>query len=69
MPEGAGSMSMFVIVPNEIDGLKKIEENISKLNLQTLFAGSTQKVTISLPKFKIATKIDLRNYLVKVYII
>ncbi|XP_044001714.1 serpin B3-like [Aphidius gifuensis] len=65
MPKEAGQMSMFVTVPNKIDGLKKIEENISKLNLQTLYNTFTQKATIALPKFKIQTKIDLKNYLMK----
>ncbi|XP_077286455.1 alaserpin-like [Arctopsyche grandis] len=62
MPYLGKDASMVIILPNEIDGLSKLEEKIATTNLkEVVFDEITtpRPITLSLPKFKIETKMDL----------
>lgn len=53
---------MLIILPNEIDGLTNIENNLEKINLNyaEIFSGYYKpEIKVYLPKFKIETTIDL----------
>lgn len=53
---------MVIIVPDEIEGLKKIIDNIEKFNQTALSqVGYEREVFVYLPKFKIETQLDLEN--------
>lgn len=56
---------MIIILPNEIDGLKLVEENFD-WNAVANAKGSERLTRLYLPKFKVEAKIDLKNILVKV---
>lgn len=68
LPYGKSKMSMVFILPNQIEGLKDLEEKIAEADLRNdiLSALSTLNVRITLPKFKIETTIDLTDILTKV---
>ncbi|XP_063995364.1 antitrypsin-like isoform X2 [Diachasmimorpha longicaudata] len=53
-------ISMFIVLPNEPSGLKDLEKNLAKLDLNRLLAGTICKVNLSLPKFKVQSKLDLK---------
>ncbi|XP_011312510.1 serpin B3 isoform X2 [Fopius arisanus] len=53
-------ISMFIILPNDRSGLKDLEKNLTKLDLNLLLAGSMSEVSLTLPKFKVASKLDLK---------
>lgn len=58
---------MVIIVPDEIEGLGKIIENIEKFNQTALSqAGYEREVFVYLPKFKIETQLDLEKPLTNV---
>lgn len=59
---------MFIILPNEINGLQTLEANLHKINYTQLL-GPAHKVDVWLPKFKIESKFDLKEVLQKVIII
>ncbi|KAF7988285.1 hypothetical protein HCN44_007817 [Aphidius gifuensis] len=59
------AMSMFIILPNKIDGLKKIEENLHEINFQQL-RGYTCNIILKLPKFKIESRMLLDDTLKKI---
>ena len=61
-------MSMIIILPNQIEGLKELEEKIAKADLRedVFFKMLTSDADVTLPKFKIETKIDLKDILIKV---
>ncbi|XP_063991147.1 uncharacterized protein LOC135169781 [Diachasmimorpha longicaudata] len=53
--------SMFLIVPNEINGLKDVEEGLKPLGLNAIRQkGSMQNVILEIPKFKMESTIDLQ---------
>lgn len=56
---------MYVILPNEIEGLRYIEENFNKESMKNI-EWKSNKVDLFLPKFKIEFTIDLRETLKKV---
>ncbi|XP_077284344.1 alaserpin-like isoform X8 [Arctopsyche grandis] len=60
-------MSMIIILPNEVEGLKSLEEKLATANLkQDVFDKlHTVEVQVSLPKFKIETEINLTKVLPK----
>ncbi|XP_015122619.1 leukocyte elastase inhibitor isoform X2 [Diachasma alloeum] len=53
-------ISMFIVLPNEPSGLKDLQQNLTKLDLNRLLSGSLVKVNLSLPKFKVESKLDLK---------
>jgi len=57
---------MIVILPNEIDGLAKLEANLSGSVLDEMDKIASQKtVKVNIPKFKIETSVNLKNNLAK----
>ncbi|NP_001382662.1 serpin family B member 3 isoform X1 [Rattus norvegicus] len=62
IPYKGKELSMFILLPMEIDGLKKLEE---KLSADTLLAWTSPKnmrmtqLNLSLPRFKVQEKYDL----------
>ncbi|KAJ8672870.1 hypothetical protein QAD02_004131 [Eretmocerus hayati] len=59
-------LSMIILLPKEIDGLKNLEENWEKINSECLNASlfeNYQDVNLDLPRFKVNTIIDLKQYL------
>lgn len=54
---------MEIIVPDGIDGLSFIENNIEKLSNDRVYM---QECILSLPKFKLESEIDLNELLMKV---
>jgi serpin B len=68
LPYEKHEMSMIIILPDEIDGLKAVEEKMAaegNLN-KVLDHLSEVEVIVSLPKFKIETEMDLKEFLPKV---
>lgn len=62
--------SMFIILPNEISGLQKLEEALAKVNLTDELNNLRRlEVIVSLPKFEITQTIDLKSVLQSVSII
>lgn len=58
---------MVIVIPNQINGLVKILENLDKVNIQQrLQAGSEQYIELYLPKFKIKKELDLNPVLQEV---
>lgn len=58
------ALSMFVIVPNEINGLKKIEDNFHKVDFSKLNK-SMRSMDLILPKFKFESSFDLGDVMKK----
>ncbi|KAL7301141.1 hypothetical protein TKK_0006115 [Trichogramma kaykai] len=60
-------LMMVIIVPNDIDGLKDVEANLEKFDID--YAGEFRRkeceVKLFLPKFKIETTIDMQPHLEK----
>lgn len=56
---------MFIILPTEMNGLKKIEENLHKVDFSQL-KGSNYSMDLFLPKFKFESSFDLGNVMKKV---
>lgn len=58
------STSMFIILPNEVNGLKKTENNLDKINFKQLHDNyNAVDVELSMPKFKIESTILLNSIL------
>lgn len=56
---------MIIILPNEVTGLRNIEEGINKIKFERLLSGEQYEIDLFIPKFKIESKIDLKNSLNK----
>lgn len=65
LPYKGDEFSMIIILPNEIDGLAQVEENLKGKNLGDVLNGDKIEVTLLLPKFKIESSIDLSQSLTK----
>ncbi|KAF7992178.1 hypothetical protein HCN44_001503 [Aphidius gifuensis] len=66
MPDHQDSLAMFIIVPNKIQGLKLIEDNIDRINLKNFDNESTRElIDLFLPKFKLDTYVDVKEHLKK----
>ncbi|XP_030374231.1 serine protease inhibitor 42Dd-like [Scaptodrosophila lebanonensis] len=62
LPYMNSNISMLVILPNNPNGLPKLERSLHKVNLLTLTSGFLKKKTyLSLPKFKIEFKLYLNR--------
>ncbi|XP_057318337.1 uncharacterized protein LOC130663233 [Microplitis mediator] len=59
------SISMFIILPNQIKGLKKIESNLHEINFKDLHNRRSMEITLLLPKFKVESRFELQNTLSK----
>lgn len=61
---------MFIVLPDEIDGLDSVENKIAMSNFEAITAGLQEvgRVQLNLPMFKIETKINLKGILKKVSI-
>lgn len=55
---------MLIVVPKEIDGLREVERNLEKIEIQyEELSYASEKVQLYLPKFKVETTIDLNPHL------
>lgn len=61
IPYRGGKASMVVLLPDEVGGLRYLEENLSAVKLRELLSNLSMKydVTLRLPKFKLEHSIDL----------
>lgn len=58
---------MLIILPNERDGLKDVENKLNEIDLNDMSSKMySQEVTVSLPKFKIEFDIVLNDNLKEV---
>lgn len=58
---------MVIIVPDNVNGLARLIENLESLDSNRLTkSGRSQSTTICLPKFKIESTINLKEHLKKV---
>ncbi len=59
-PPGSDHLSMVVLLPHEVDGLKKLEASLSEPALKDwLTQAHQQKVNVTLPKFKTTAQFSL----------
>ncbi|XP_046429063.1 antichymotrypsin-2-like isoform X3 [Neodiprion fabricii] len=66
IPYEGKELSMIIIRPNQIDGLKRIQDNLHTVNLTDHLKRSySNEVMLYLPKFKIETTLDLKPSLEK----
>jgi len=66
LPYQNADLKMVIIVPDEIDGLSKIEENLEAFNHSYLAKnGYEREIHLFLPRFKIESTIDLQPTLEK----
>ncbi len=66
MPYDGDRLSMIVVLPIQIDGIKDIEENLTSQNLKQWKENMQEtKVIVVFPKFKMETNYDLINPLIE----
>lgn len=58
-------MSMIVILPNNNTELRVIEQSMESVELSRLLSGQISEVSLSLPKFKLESKINIVQSLVE----
>ena len=63
IPYKDGRLSMVVILPNEVDGLSKVEESLKNFNLSSIHFGREDQVELSMPKFKLSSNLKLKDNL------
>jgi len=64
LPYGDRSLSMVVLLPEAADGLSRLEEKLTNINLQKWVATLvSQEVIVYLPKFKTTTQLQLSKTL------
>jgi serpin B len=67
LPYRGQDVSMFIFLPNEIDGLANLEEEIIKIGptniITDVLQQPTEDVKVFLPKFKTSLRIDLKSEL------
>lgn len=63
IPYKGKKMSMFILLPNKIDGLQSLEKQMNTTNMASwmneLEKLNEEKIDLSIPKFKLGTKYDL----------
>ncbi|CAL7940869.1 unnamed protein product [Xylocopa violacea] len=70
LPYKGDELSMFIILPNAIDGLTDVEKKLQNANLGNALKQSFKhEVKLYLPKFKIESKIELNSVLLKMGLI
>ncbi|XP_005187409.1 serine protease inhibitor 42Dd isoform X1 [Musca domestica] len=66
MPYENSDLSMMLILPNEVEGLAKLEEKLKGVDLNEISSQlKTHDVDVFLPKFRIEFDIDLKEPLMK----
>lgn len=69
MPYKDYDLSMFVLLPNEVDGLKTLAEKLKEVNLVDLADKmDVQEVVVKFPKFKVDYAVELSDVLKEVKI-
>lgn len=69
LPYSNRDLSMVIILPNQRNGLKALEAKLASTDITTLTnALYTAEVNVALPKFKIESKLDLKETLEQVRI-
>ena len=65
LPYRNGTLSLLVILPNEIDDLRTVEESITVANLKTWtdFPTVNRGINIHVPKFTLETEYNLKEHL------
>lgn len=65
MPYKGGKTSMIILLPDEIEGLKSLEQELTPLNFSSVLEGmsSEDDVEVYLPKFKVEQSMDLKKVL------
>lgn len=65
MPYKGDQLSMVILLPKEVAGLKALEDSFSRDNLDKWFAASNvQRVQVYLPKFKTTSPFELSKQLI-----
>ncbi|XP_012874379.1 PREDICTED: serpin B4-like isoform X2 [Dipodomys ordii] len=68
IPYKGNELSMIVLLPNEVDGLQKLQDSLTAEKLLDWTSAqnmSKMRVNLYLPRFKMAEKYDLKNILVR----
>nr|XP_024216379.1 serpin B4 isoform X3 [Halyomorpha halys] len=66
LPYEGDMFSMFIILPDKLDGLSKMENKLKSVNLNEEFASLyEQTVNVMVPRFKIEKTLDLNDVLMK----
>jgi len=66
LPLGTGGVSMWILLPKQVDGLANLEKSLTDQRLQKLrMRMNEEAVTIELPKFKIESELNLTGSLSK----
>ncbi|XP_069678636.1 leukocyte elastase inhibitor-like isoform X4 [Periplaneta americana] len=66
MPYQGQDISMFVILPNDVDGISKLEEKLAGSNLSEILKHlPVREVEVTMPKFKLEETTDLNEILQK----
>lgn len=61
---------MVLIVPEEIDGIKQLEEKIALVDLKTITSETySREVNLTMPKFKLEQSLQLSEPLKKVLVL
>ncbi|XP_032456305.1 antichymotrypsin-2 isoform X1 [Nasonia vitripennis] len=64
LPYENEDLALVIIVPKEIDGLKQVEDNLEKIQIDEHdLKRYKREINLALPKFKIETTIDLNQHL------
>ncbi|XP_056376982.1 serpin B4-like [Hyla sarda] len=72
LPYGTGDLCMFIVLPNEVAGLQKIEEQITAESLMKWTSSNfltSMKLDLQIPRFKIETNYNLAQYLTNMGIV
>lgn len=53
---------MLIVLPDEVDGLEELEENIASMPMHTITKyGKREVIDVELPKFRLRHRIELRT--------
>ncbi|XP_041348197.1 leukocyte elastase inhibitor-like [Gigantopelta aegis] len=66
LPYTGNRFGMFVILPDDIDGLPAVESALTSILADSLDSLSSTDVRVSLPKFKLESSFDLKEALIDV---
>lgn len=59
--------SMFILLPDDVEGLQNVEENLVSLNIEDVISDCyNTKVNVKIPKFQLEKQIELNNVLEEV---
>ncbi|XP_064545913.1 serine protease inhibitor 42Dd-like [Drosophila montana] len=56
IPYAASNVSMLILLPNTVNGIGKIEQNLYKLDFEEIIPRNSRTMELALPKFKIDYK-------------